>query len=76
MKGDKKKGNEIIIKCTKCGFKYYKGDVHDCRAVRDPELIGVVNVEEKIKKEERVHTPKAERKVYKNPQEILQDLKR
>jgi len=49
---DKKKGGETVIKCAKCGFKYYKGDVHNCKAFRDPKLIGVVNVEEKEKKGE------------------------
>lgn len=30
---DKKKGNETIIKCKDCGFKYYDGDIHKCQPV-------------------------------------------
>jgi len=67
MEEDKKKGNETIIKCAKCGFKYYEGDAHDCKPVRDPEFIGVVNVEEKEEEEEKrteevTPIPKVEKK--------------
>ncbi|MES2966645.1 MAG: hypothetical protein V4668_02570 [Patescibacteria group bacterium] len=57
-----KKNEKIIIKCENCGFKYYDGDVHKCKAFRDPTFIGVVNVEEKEKEERKETTDIKEKK--------------
>ncbi len=71
---EKKKSGRTIIKCTRCGFKYYDGDAHKCGAFMDPKSVGVVTVEEKDKKEKETAEVKdvAEEKVGEKPKEKKQ----
>ena len=57
---EKKKSGRTIIKCTRCGFKYYDGDAHKCGAFMDPKSVGVVNVEQKDKEKKATEEEKVE----------------